>query len=287
MNNKCFQKFDELLRDLSNIKPDVDGQILCPLCLKGFGRAAIDSRELTEEHIIPQAVGGRDITLTCRECNNDDGSWLDSQLVRKLETDNALRGYGPIPTDIYIAGHKMTAEVEWGREVEDTNVIRVICRRSNPRSVEAAKQALLGGEKKMDLKMKFGYVMNRFRLGLVRIAYLSMFDCFGYRYILSESVENVRRLIRLRECHTGLLARMMIDISNTVGNFQSPLIIPVEDLTKDTFYIVAIRLAYRNISYIHGVIMPAAIPNAENVYDELEILSRQSPGFKMTVKLPS
>src|SRR4029450_5965370 len=103
-----------MLRDLITIRPDVRDVIWCPLCRKPFGRSTLDTGELTEEHIIPEALGGKIITLTCKKCNNTDGGQIDSHFIQKVRVDEALRGYhGSIHSAVYINGHRVSADVEF------------------------------------------------------------------------------------------------------------------------------------------------------------------------------
>ncbi|MBK9209082.1 MAG: hypothetical protein IPL71_12575 [Anaerolineales bacterium] len=50
------------------------------------------SGELTLEHIIPSALGGKFITLTCKECNSKSGELLDAHLIQRLRTEDILTG---------------------------------------------------------------------------------------------------------------------------------------------------------------------------------------------------
>jgi len=108
-----------MLSDLIAIRPDVRDVIWCPLCLRPFERSALersapDDNKLDEEHIIPEKLGGKIITLTCKKCNNDDGGQIDSYFVQKVKVDEALQGYpGSIGSDVYISGHRVLAQVEF------------------------------------------------------------------------------------------------------------------------------------------------------------------------------
>lgn len=67
----------------------------CPICLS--------AEQLTEEHVPPEAVGGRVMTTTCTRCNNELGSSIDSPFVDSMfgrmraavstEDSNGVRGF--------------------------------------------------------------------------------------------------------------------------------------------------------------------------------------------------
>ena len=51
---------------------------LCPICL--------DPEPTSEEHVPPQSLGGRVMTLTCNRCNNDLGT-AENELRRLLNLE--------------------------------------------------------------------------------------------------------------------------------------------------------------------------------------------------------
>ncbi len=281
------QLFDALLEDLSRVRPSTREEILCPLCLESFGRDAIASKLLSEEHMIPGSVGGRAVTLSCTKCNNEDGTQIDSHLAQKLRMDDALQGYGTMPMAIEIAGNKMTTDVEWKFGEGENTVVQVIGKASNPSAWPAAKEALRQENHPIHMTANFGYSLQRSKLALVRIAYLSMFHHFGYRYILSEPAETIRGLIRSRRDDTKLLARMVLGISNVSYDPGIPVIIvPVERGANTPHYLLIIRLVGARIKY-ESVIMPAPISGGEAIYDELKAISGQSPSVSIEFQLPA
>lgn len=60
--------------------PDLENPYICPLCRRGFPRAAIDEKTLTFEDAPPKSYGGKPVALTCRDCNNSLGNYLDASL---------------------------------------------------------------------------------------------------------------------------------------------------------------------------------------------------------------
>lgn len=68
----------------------------CPICLS--------TGSMTAEHVPPEAIGGRIITLTCDRCNNELGSSIDKPFVDSMfgrfgsfklstEASNAVKGF--------------------------------------------------------------------------------------------------------------------------------------------------------------------------------------------------
>ena len=76
--------FEAYASNLSSFAPSLQNIFGCPLCFRGFTRDALESEGLTEEHIISRELGGRLITITCKECNSQGGSELDVELVNEF-----------------------------------------------------------------------------------------------------------------------------------------------------------------------------------------------------------
>lgn len=76
---------------LAKLCPDLPPQsYVCPLCRAVFTLADLEAKLLTREHVPPASIGGREMVLTCRPCNNLAGSTFDAHLERA----EALRHFG-------------------------------------------------------------------------------------------------------------------------------------------------------------------------------------------------
>lgn len=63
---------------------------MCPMCGASFSRDAIESHELSIEHVIPESLGGTLKTLTCTKCNNKSGTMLEAHLVRRFTNQDFM-----------------------------------------------------------------------------------------------------------------------------------------------------------------------------------------------------
>src|SRR5690242_11600753 len=86
-------------------RPQDSGKFLCPLCHRFFSKEAIDRKELSIEHVVPEKLGGRVTTLTCTSCNNQAGTKLDARLIDRLRFEDWTAGQSSTP---------MTSRVEVG-----------------------------------------------------------------------------------------------------------------------------------------------------------------------------
>src|SRR5437667_10578715 len=85
--------FSKLSGDLARTA-NYSNKVLCPLCLQSYSEDAIDLEEpeLTVEHIAPESLGGKVVTLSCKSCNSTHGSRLDSHLVQMVRSQDSLAG---------------------------------------------------------------------------------------------------------------------------------------------------------------------------------------------------
>src|SRR5258708_4609166 len=81
--------------------------ILCPLCWQEKRLS-----DLSLEHMVPSAVGGRSTTLTCRLCNNTHGSELDSHLINYQRANDAMHGHGRVRSRLNVNGYELVANLD-------------------------------------------------------------------------------------------------------------------------------------------------------------------------------
>src|SRR5438067_18682 len=80
---------------VSRLPSNTPSLYFCPICLHGFPIEAASDGRLTEEHAPPESLRGRSICLTCKPCNDQAGSSLDSQMIRAENPVAVLRGERP------------------------------------------------------------------------------------------------------------------------------------------------------------------------------------------------
>ena len=183
--------------NLSLFAPQLNDVFGCPLCFRIFGRDAIDAEFITEEHIISRKLGGRLTTLTCKDCNNDDGSRLDSHLINEFRTRDKIAGLSnkPLKGRIEIPNAKQDVDIYFSNPDSPGLLIVGDPKRSNPKSVEAIMHIMEEDAKKVSFILKSDYSPLNSQVAKLRAAYLLMFYYFGYEYIAQESVKLVRQQI--------------------------------------------------------------------------------------------
>ena len=95
---------------------------VCPLCVHAF--PSID--DLSFEHAPPESVGGREVCLTCKSCNNTAGAGVDKELRRALDHRDWWRGTGkPVRARLEVAEITLRVEMQrtpsWSRSSHPRN----------------------------------------------------------------------------------------------------------------------------------------------------------------------
>jgi hypothetical protein len=169
----------------------------CPICTRLLPAEALNSHDLTLEHVPPRALGGRGIALTCKSCNNDAGSTVDAAVHRResfFELGRNLRGRpgeftGPVKIE---AGGVVTNAVLLTKDGQVT--IKVDRRKNNPilndEQIAKLEAELNGsGSANFRLNVSLGFSFDRSRVGDLKSAYLAALAMFGYRYAYSQPGE--------------------------------------------------------------------------------------------------
>src|SRR5271165_3637600 len=110
MTESSTALFDEMATDLSACRPEIQDQVLCPMCLRQVGRDEI--KTLGKEHVVSESLGGRTLTLTCeKQCNNDFGHKAESHLNTLFKMNEAFRGCGDFRGSFTLADQRVPVRV--------------------------------------------------------------------------------------------------------------------------------------------------------------------------------
>jgi len=94
--NHCKKRewFDLGAESFARVRPDLYDRPIypCPICLATFTIEALAQKQLSAEHVPPESLGGQELLLTCRNCNNSSGTKLDAHARIKEDVQLALAG---------------------------------------------------------------------------------------------------------------------------------------------------------------------------------------------------
>jgi hypothetical protein len=183
----------------------------------------MEEPDLTEEHIIPKELGGRLVTLTCKDCNNSHGHEIDAHLIQMLRALDSVAGIGrkPLRGRIQMKGITVPTDVDWKASVQEVTTFRL--RRFNPAVHEAIQQHMRDGEvESFKITLSLDYIPARACLGVLRIAYLVMFRELGYSYILSSAARVVREMLKQYANPPTEVSRLAIEVGEVTPTPAEP-----------------------------------------------------------------
>ena len=167
-----FNLYSKNLAENSDLS---DEWFICPLCHKVFNRSMLG--ELSKEHVVPEKLGGKIITLTCEKCNKDFGSKLISKLIKNLDYKDIVSGKSDKPFDaqMTINGRNVTIEYHPG----ETNKLIPQLERSNPENLAYQNELFEHNEvTEFQLTVKSGYGDEIEQMALLLISYLLPISLF-------------------------------------------------------------------------------------------------------------
>lgn len=178
----------------------------CPLCARGFSREALEDGTLTVEHAPPEALGGRPICLTCRDCNSTAGHTVDAHMRRRETSFDFVAGTmdKPHPARFQVGATSVNVDYYYG----PAGIMVIGDPKRNHPEIQARFQAEFEDRARSghisDLSftvtpLKIGHKAQLDLVGWLRSAYLLAFAALGYRYIFQRRLEVVRRQLQAPE----------------------------------------------------------------------------------------
>lgn len=177
----------------------VEGELYrCPICQRDYDERAIKKDSpvdysLTLEHAPPDSIGGKIVALTCKSCNNELGSRLDSQIAAREQLfrfiDPNRPDPSPFPGKITLSeSPKISTNIQISGKVGAG--INIDAGKNNkPSNLLGTKEKLerlysSGGAFHASLSLPM-YDERRSNLAFLKSAFLCLFGKFGYTYALS------------------------------------------------------------------------------------------------------
>lgn len=190
--------FDIYASNLSDIKPGTEDIFRCPTCLRDFDRSALDlapkvDNMITFGHIIPETVGGTIRTLECGKCNSTIGSNYDRHVANlKTQIDWASMKEG---TRKLAVMKNSNVKVHFSWEKGPTAIIKAT-NWNDPNYKKLGSQIREHGDFSDTFTVSFlQSIRERRVIAAIHSAFLMMFYCFGYEYILSPEADIIRKII--------------------------------------------------------------------------------------------
>ena len=187
-----YNKIHNNINKLREFDIDIQGDYLCPLCLKSFTKQEV-RKILTEEDVPQASLGGSRITLTCRQCNSTCGSEIDVHLYNAIKA-REQRLFLP-NTNRKITVKKENQRLNAELIVEDYKNIKLFIneKRNDPRVWEFFHNNILLPDEIIDIA---DYPLKRderrIRSALIKNAYLLLFAKTGYSFLTDSYYDDLR-----------------------------------------------------------------------------------------------
>tara|TARA_Y100000310_G_scaffold330686_1_gene402760 strand:+ start:631 stop:1545 length:915 start_codon:yes stop_codon:yes gene_type:complete len=174
----------------------------CPIC---GGFKSID--ELTLEHVPPKSMGGKEIILTCKACNNEAGSNIDlnianqQNMIRISKSLASQKFNKPERAKVNIGGTEIKVEINKESDDKPLN-ISILGKCNNPDDIEKVKKytrefAESGGSFSFKLQStdRYNYNERLAKIGHLKTAFLVTVAALGYTFAFSKNLTKFRRQI--------------------------------------------------------------------------------------------
>lgn len=181
---------------INALRPGTGTFYVCPCCMTMYDREALNTGDLTIEHVPPKQLGGLPLVLTCRPCNNAAGTRLESDAeTREAHIDFARGDSRPIRGVIETGGIELRGNVQASNGGISLVGVPKANHPDRPSEVKSHLDRLVDdGEN--DWTMRFTslepFNPRMADLAWVRAAYLAAFALLGYTYVLWPELELVR-----------------------------------------------------------------------------------------------
>ncbi|GAC14029.1 HNH endonuclease [Aliiglaciecola lipolytica] len=200
---KKLRLFEQGVANLSNIVTCPANVYCCPLCGEF---KSID--ELTLEHVPPKSMGGKEIILTCAQCNNDAGISIDSHIAKQQNMHRLARS---MATQTFTQKERATVDingtrlrVELTKDDDDSTINIAILKQANSpqdiQSVQNFAREIASSDKGLTFALnsesRYHYNEKLVRVGHLKTAFLIATAAIVYSFAFSDSVSAFRRQIR-------------------------------------------------------------------------------------------
>jgi len=197
-----------LAADLSKFDVSMKGKFMCPVCTDIYD--CDDETNITDAHIIPVAIEGKDLTLLCRSCNSRLGANQDRWFGEYLDIllrEKTLLSAKTKSKYLTLNGLKVRGDV---RESEDGIDIFLHIDRNPPGLVESTS---FGTLRDISLEIPLAKNQKLIEVGYLTAAYLLWFKQLGYSWVFQSHLDCVRRQIQ-SPLQTIIEGPFLIDITH-------------------------------------------------------------------------
>lgn len=178
---------------LSKFYPELENTFVCPTCLIHI--PCEERSEISEAHIMPEAVDGWQTTFICKNCNSTFGSkqdrWLGEHLHMEKNDFDVLEANNVRSFDIN--GRRFNGKIDADHRKGVS--IYIDLSRSAPDGMDFLENAKVSGEMNLRIRPEIMRKRNELRVGYLTAAYLAWFKAIGYSWALQSHLDVIREQI--------------------------------------------------------------------------------------------
>jgi len=207
--------------------------------------------ELSDAHIVPQAMGGSLVTITCKKCNNEVGSTIESYEIERAKFNRTFSGDGKNSWSVSL--YPLHSNKESGKVIANMRLIedgqkqtyefKIIPRQYSPAALNEIIKSLMnpGGGFNVNLWAKAGW--RRARLTYLHSAFLFLFDQFGYEWALNPCTTLIRE--QIQKPQEDLISFNTIELFKFSGDLTKPSVnLIVQPKESKGFLVIFPQLAH-------------------------------------------
>ena len=191
-----FSKYKQnlsMLQELGYVKGDAE--FICPICLQEFTHK--DIYKLSKEDAPLASLGGKQICVTCKDCNNRCGHEIDVYLSNYVDYIERSKMYSGTSGKIAIKfkSDEVFGQLKMSGNGRGTVRVPMTDKGNNP---DKAKDFTSTTRKDDYLWIRnVYYVQDTFKaqVAMLKTAYIILYANLGYSFILDKSYDTVREQI--------------------------------------------------------------------------------------------
>lgn len=282
--NKRLKIFEEFSKNFSTVFDSnqlrrIDNEFyICPLCYRSFHKEDLSQtleNPLTIEDVPPKKLNGKQILLTCKKCNNINGSVYDSHLSKWFKAFSALESEGDLDFKMSVdSSNKFKTKLTRDKEKRRIDIT------SNPKNPYAKKNVTnMQGKEKSQVQFIFDFGdEKKINDGLLRFAYLYAFYYFGYSYIFSPGGKYINEYLTFNK-HKELKPLIKSENLNQLEEGVYKILSP----SHIGLFFVILKLGY-SVHKNVGIILPGPI---EEHLGNFKLLNKENIGsvqFQKVIK---
>ncbi|HWQ18623.1 MAG TPA: HNH endonuclease, partial [Methanotrichaceae archaeon] len=208
--------FDIYAINLSQAVPGIRDTFRCPICLRDFNRSDLEADQaLTLGHIIPDALGGSIYTLECGKCNSSIGAAYDSHAANMKKFRDWLNMKEGAEKFVRISDGVSTVSAMASWEADHKLVIKATDWEDPNYKEQAKRMFLQQNNPSFTLNLNSKSIPERETISTIHSAFLMMFYCFGYEYLLSSEADIIRTIINEHKAPWDI-RKMVADMMETL-----------------------------------------------------------------------